>query len=103
MEKMLFALSLGFAGVILATHAGWAQDGCGPRDQVVDVLAQQYGEARSGIGLNGTARVMEMFVNAKTGSWSITVTLPDGQTCLIATGQQFQTLNEALPAKGDPA
>jgi len=24
MEKSLFALSLGFAGLILATHAGWA-------------------------------------------------------------------------------
>ena len=103
MEKTLFALSLGFGGLILATHAGWAAEQCAPRDQVVAVLAKNYGEARAGIGLNGDARVMEMFVNATTGTWTITVTLPDGQTCLVATGEQFQTVTEALPAKGDPA
>ena len=46
---------------------------------------------------------MEMFVNAATGTWTITVTLPDGETCLVATGENFEPLVEALPAKGDPA
>ncbi len=103
MEKTLFALSLGFVGLILATHAGWAADQCAPRDKVVAALANGYGEARSGIGLNGEARVMEMFVNATTGTWTITVTLPDGTTCLIATGEHFEAVTDTLPAKGDPA
>jgi hypothetical protein len=103
MEKTLFALSLGFAGLILATHAGWADTQCGPRDKIVAVLAKSYGEARTGIGLNGEDRVMEVFVNARTGTWTITVTLPDGETCLVATGEHFETVAEALPAKGDPA
>jgi hypothetical protein len=103
MEKTLFALSLGFAGLILATHAGWAGQQCAPRDQIIAVLAQSYGEARAGIGLNGADRVMEVFVNAKTGTWTITVTLPDGQTCLVATGEHFESLAEGAPPKGDPA
>lgn len=103
MEKMLFALSLGFAGVILATQSGWAAPQCAPRDGVVAALTQKYGETRRGIGIAGAQQVMELFASAQTGSWTITVTLPDGTTCLVATGQAFETLTDALPTPGDPA
>lgn len=103
MQNTLFGLSFGFAALILVTHQAHASEQCGPHEKVTEVLAQIYGEARQSIGLNGEQRVMEMFVNAKTGSWTITVTLPDGITCLVATGENFETLAEPLPAKGDPA
>lgn len=103
MEKMLFALSLGFAGLILATHAGWAAPQCAPRQGVLAQLTQKYGETRRGIGIAGNAQMMELFASATTGSWTITVTLPDGMMCLVATGQSFEPLSEALPAPGDPA
>ena len=103
MEKLMFALSLGFAGLILATQAGWAAPQCAPRDGVLTALTQKYGETRRGIGLAGTEQVMELFANADSGSWTITVTLPDGMMCLVATGQAFESLTEALPAPGDPA
>lgn len=103
MEKMLFALSLGFAGLILATHAALAAPQCGPRDQVLPVLQQKYGEARVGMGLVGTAQVMEVFANPETGTWTITASLPDGVMCLVASGEHFETVAENLPAKGDPA
>ena len=32
-----------------------------------------------------------------------TVTLPNGQTCLVAAGNNFETTAQTLPAKGDPA
>ena len=103
MDKMLFALSLGFAGLILATHAGWAAPQCAARDGVIATLAQKYGETRRGIGMAGDAQMMEIFANTDTGSWTITVTVPNGTMCLVATGQSFETLTEALPAPGDPA
>jgi hypothetical protein len=46
--------------------------------------------------------VLEVFAS-DTGSWTITVTLPSGMTCLVATGQGWEDLAEQLPAKGDPA
>lgn len=103
MEKMLFALSLGFAGLILATHAAHAATQCGPRDQVLPALQQKYGEARTGMGLIGTAQVMEIFTNPETGSWTITASLPDGVTCLVASGEHYESVTDPLPAKGDPA
>ena len=48
-------------------------------------------------------QVMELFASADTGSWTITVTLPEGTTCLVASGQNFEPITEELPAKGDPA
>jgi hypothetical protein len=103
MEKMLFALSLGFAGLLLAAHAAHAAPQCAPREQVLPVLQQKYGETRHGIGLAGTSQVMEIFSNPETGTWTITATMPDGVMCLVASGDHFETVAENLPAKGDPA
>lgn len=109
MEKTLFALSLGFAGLILATQAAKAAPAaaqCAPRDQIVARLATGFDETRQGAGLtaapDGQAQVVEIFA-ADSGSWTLIVTLPDGQSCPVASGEGWQTLHEDLPAKGDPA
>lgn len=105
MDKTLFALSLGFGGLILATHAAEAAQ-CAPRDQVVAGLATGFDEVRQGAGLtagpDGRAQILEIFAS-QAGSWTIVVTLPDGQTCLVASGQSWETITEELPAKGEPA
>ena len=105
MDKMLFALSLGFAGLIFATQAALAAQ-CAPREQVVAGLATRFDEVRRGAGLtaapDGRAQVVEIFTSA-SGSWTIVVTRPDGQTCLVASGQAWEDITEELPAKGEPA
>jgi hypothetical protein len=102
MLKTMFALSLGFAGLILATQAGFAGPPCAVRSAVVGQLAETYREARKGIGMSGGNAVVELFVS-EAGTWTVTVTLPSGMTCLIASGQGWEALAEPLPAKGDPA
>ncbi len=104
MTNTLFALSLGFAGLILAVQAGHAQQAqCGARDAVLEQLAARYGETRRGMGMAANNSVMELYASADSGSWTITVTMPDGQTCLVASGQGFEAMVEELPAKGEPA
>ncbi|QJF52451.1 MULTISPECIES: hypothetical protein [Roseobacter] len=76
---------------------------CGPREAVVDRLAQGYGESRQSMGLGANNAVIEVFASDETGTWTITVTTPNGLTCLVASGQSFETLAEALPAKGNDA
>jgi hypothetical protein len=102
MQNTLFALSLGFAGLILATQAAIATPACAQRKAVVAQLADRYQETRRGIGMTTASAVLEVFAS-DTGSWTITVTLPSGMTCLVATGQGWEDLAEQLPAKGDPA
>ncbi len=76
---------------------------CGPREMVVNRLAEGYGETRQSMGLGANNAVIEVFASQESGSWTITVTSPGGVTCLIASGQAYEALAETLPAKGNDA
>jgi hypothetical protein len=103
MERPLFALSLGLAGMILLPADLRASPQCATHDQVATSLATQFGEVRRSIGLARDNTVMELYAAADTGTWTLTVTLPTGMTCLVAAGDNFETTADTLPAKGDPA
>ena len=101
MKHQFFALSLGIGAMILATDHAFAEPAsCAPRDRVLDRLATTYGETRRSIGLSGEEGVVEVFASDDTGTWTITLTLPSGQTCLVASGLAFESLAEALPPPG---
>lgn len=102
MEKTLFALSLGLAGLLIPTPAP-AQPQCAAHDAVVAQLAAKYGEARQSMGLAADATVMELYASRETGTWTLAVTLPTGLTCLVAAGSNFETLPAEAPARGNPA
>jgi hypothetical protein len=68
-----------------------------PREVVVGRLAEKYGESRQSIGIGGQGVVMETFASTESGTWTITVTMPNGMTCLMASGQSYEALAEALP------
>lgn len=87
----------------IASDANAQGRNCGPRDMVVTRLAEGYGETRQSMGLGTNNAVIEVFASSDTGSWTITVTQPNGVTCLVASGQGYEQLAEALPPKGDDA
>ncbi|MBY6067573.1 hypothetical protein KUW17_12525 [Leisingera aquaemixtae] len=98
MKKTLLALPLALAAFAMAAAPAAAQSrNCAPRDIVVKRLAEKYGESRQSIGMGQQGMVMETFASADTGSWTITVTTPNGMTCLVASGQSYEVLAEALP------
>lgn len=110
MKQQLLNLTLGMGLLALAAQQANAQNAaqnaarnCGPRDVVVSRLADGFGETRQSIGVAANNSVMEVFASDDSGSWTITVTLPNGLTCLVASGQAFETLAEALPPKGNDA
>ena len=72
------------------------------RNHVIERLAATYGETRQSIGLGANNQVIEVFASLKTGTWTITVTTPNGLTCLVASGQAYEALDEEI-ASGDPA
>jgi hypothetical protein len=106
MNTRLYLLSFGIGAMLLASDHAFAQTpagNCGPRDHVVARLAESYGESRQSIGLGGENQVVEVFASLETGTWTITVTLPNGMTCLVASGQAFEAVAERLPAAGSDA
>lgn len=95
----LFAI----AAVLSLTPAAAETRNCAPRDAVVERLADRYGETRQSIGLGANNAMVEVFASEETGTWTITVTSPSGVSCLVASGQAYETIAEALPAPGDDA
>lgn len=83
--------------VALTTDVSAQARNCGPRELVVARLAEKFKESRQSMGLGANNQVMELFASDETGSWTITVTMPNGLTCLVASGQAFEPLTEALP------
>ncbi|WP_377191268.1 hypothetical protein [Ruegeria meonggei] len=96
MKNTLFKMTMGLGIMVLAAQQVHAQN-CAPRSDVVNRLAETYGETRRGIGIARQGAVIEVFTSDRTGSWTITVTLPDGMTCLVASGQTYETMTETLP------
>ena len=89
------------AAVFLAAPAmAQGQQNCSSRDQVIERLATKYGESRQSIGMAPKGRVVEVFASLETGTWTITVTMPNGITCLVASGQSFENLSEPVEPAG---
>lgn len=108
MIKTILNMTIGLGVMALAAQQLPAQtaqtaQNCAPRPMVLEQLASDFGETRRSIGLARQGQVVELFASAETGSWTITITLPNGLTCLVAAGQAFESLAETLPPSGSDA
>lgn len=92
MTHEMLALSLGLAAMFAAADIAHSAPKCDARDRVIALLADRHGETA----------LMELFAADATSTWSLTITLPDGQMCLMASGSDYEAVTEALPTKGDP-
>ena len=98
MDDFLLKLTFGFGVLALAATQVSAQNAnCAPRAVVIERLADAYGESRQSVGLGGRGEMVETFASVQTGTWTITVTAPNGITCLVASGQSYEKLDEPLP------
>ncbi len=102
MNRTFKTLVTCFGMVAMTASVASAQNArnCAPRDAVVDRLASGYGESRQSMGLGANNQVVEVFASDETGTWTITVTMPNGMTCLVASGQSFERLDEELTPAG---
>lgn len=107
MTRPLLALSFGLtiAAALAAnrTLAQTAPANCASHEMVVERLATRYGETRQVIGLGSNNTIVEVFASLASGSWTITVTVPDGPTCLVASGQAYSHIAEPMPNTDPPA
>jgi hypothetical protein len=64
--------------------------GCGPRDEVLSQLAERYREAPVAIGLASNGGLIEL-LTADTGTtWTLIITAPNGSSCVLAEGEDWQ-------------
>ena len=78
-------------GSFLLSPAALAQPVCGQHNSVSDNLKKSYSEAPVSMGLTTGGGIIEVFASDK-GSWTMVITQPNGVSCLIAVGQDWETL-----------
>ncbi|WP_298429040.1 hypothetical protein [uncultured Jannaschia sp.] len=87
---MTTRLALTLIAALVLPSAGVAQShNCGPREHVIDQLAMTYGERYSGGGLQNDTAVFEVWISDADGTWTILMTHPDGQSCIMAAGTDW--------------
>ncbi len=68
------------------------QQRCTKRPEIVRHLAMKFSETPIAIGLSGSGGIIEVLSSEKGGSWTIIITMPDGTSCLIAAGQDWEQI-----------
>lgn len=84
-ETLIFIAAASVTAMAYAPKA-LAQDNCAPTEMVHDTLGEQYGESLifEGLDPRGIAEIW-----AGDNSWSLVITRPDGISCLVAEGQDY--------------
>ena len=83
-------------GIGLTVALGWAQDAgaqtqrpaCGDRAGVLAQLKGAYDEKPTALGTTGDGAVVEL-TTSQNGTWTLLLSLPNGRTCLMATGENW--------------
>lgn len=94
--RMFSAAAIG----LLPSFSAWAQMMCAPRADIVSRLANTFNEHPRVEALNPAGNLVEFFVS-DAGTFTVTLTLPDGRTCLVASGTDWSAV--PAPLAGDPA
>ena len=74
---------------------------CGPRKVVVEQLGREYEEVPVNRGVTAEGALMELFASP-SGSWTLLISLPNGQSCLAAAGESWEELDPQM-ARTNPA
>ncbi len=72
---------------------------CGERSAVVTSLEKTYSETPVSMGLASNGAVIEILASP-TGTFTIILTRPDGLSCVMAAGENWETLPEKVVRNG---
>ena len=75
---------------------------CVKRSQLLERLAQKVHEQPVAGGLTDNGLLLEVYASRNGETWTLAMTLPNGTTCLVASGQEWQ-LRPLLTEYGPPA
>ena len=92
--------AVAFGGLFLAAHAQTADaplPTCGARADLVEQLASQFHEMQSAIGQLHETAILEVFASDQ-GTWTIIASGTDGQSCVLAAGEDWESLDGSAGA-----
>lgn len=94
--RLLVLLLAALAAGPVPAQTAW----CRPHDEMRAYLGQSWGEGRASealglvTGTTGAPVIFETWGNARTGTWTLTTTTPDGLACIVASGIGWSAVDE---------
>jgi hypothetical protein len=88
--KTFFKMAVVTALASCAFTPAMANTQCGNRENIISTLEKEYGETRRSAGLANNNGLLEVYASLESGSWTITLTMPNGMMCLVAAGQSYE-------------
>jgi hypothetical protein len=81
-----------------ATPSAAADDSmaCGKRDEMLGHLAGRYSEQPVAMGLATNGSMVEVLASDAGKSFTIVYTTPQGLTCMMAAGRNWETIRQQL-------
>ena len=73
---------------------------CDFRGRIIDFLAEKYQESPVAIGLANTGGLVEILATDDGATWTIIVTRPDGQACMVIAGEGWRMVPDKPQAEG---
>ena len=96
---MAFAVALTTAPADSAAQ----QIPCNQRNNVLGHLAQKYQELPIAVGVTNRGGLIEVLSTGDGNTWTIILSSPDGQSCMIAAGESWRALPQADTRDGPQA
>jgi hypothetical protein len=90
----LLALAFGW-GAGIAHAEGATQPVCGSHETVLHTLQGKYAEKPASMGLANNGTIVEVLAS-EDGTWTIVMTTPGGESCLLAAGDYWRNLPAQL-------
>lgn len=94
-NRITFTASL--AGLVALGGLVWSADPadaaqrmCGKRDKIAEILNRKFEEAPLGLGVGGSGKSVYEVYTSKKGTWTMTMTLTSGMSCIMAAGHSWQ-------------
>ena len=84
---------------LLLSSAASAEHGdstCKPHQDAAMFLGSKYGESVVLRALNTTNKMFEVYANLDTGTFTLVLTDPGGESCLVDSGEAARIVDEAI-------
>jgi hypothetical protein len=69
---------------------------CGARTDILAELTKRYSEAPVAVGLANSGVLVEVLSSDQGATWTIIVSQPDGTSCLVAAGKEWQEVPHTI-------
>ena len=96
-------IALAALAALIASPAGAQSVPRGPTPALAERLASEYGEAPAVGGVDATGRLLVMYANAETGTWTAVLATAEGLSCIVSSGEGWSTERVAAPRPGRPS